>query len=168
MLPIVLDPVSIAVGLCGAGEGLVRRQRMLAAAGVLPAAIAADAPDEALCGLSALFIAGLPHAEAHRQAARARLAGVLVNVEDLPALCDFHVPAAIRRGDLLVTVSSAGKAPGLVSTIRQWLERRIDAAWGERLHEAAGARQAWRRAGHSPSEIARRTRALAEEKGWLS
>lgn len=168
MLPIVLNPASMAIGLCGAGEGLVRRQRMLAAAGVLAVTVTQDAPDEALRGLSALFIAGLPHAEAHALAARARLAGVLANVEDVPALCDFHVPAAIRRGDLLLTVSTGGTAPGLARVMREWLERLIDAAWGERLREAAEARRSWRRAGHAPAEISRRTRALAEKEGWLS
>ena len=168
MLPIVLDPASIAVGLCGAGEGLIRRQRMLAASGVLAVIVGFDAPDEALHGLSALFIAGLPQAQAHRLVARARLAGVLVNVEDLPALCDFHVPAMIRRGDLLLTVSTGGSAPGLARIVREWLERLLDATWGERLRTAAEARRSWRRAGHAPAEVARRTRALAEEEGWLS
>ena len=48
-------------------------------------------------------------------AGRARAQGILVNVEDEPLLCDFHVPATVRRGDLLLTVSSAGRSPGLVA-----------------------------------------------------
>ena len=167
MLPIVLEPGSLAVGLCGAGEGLARRQAMLAAAGVLPASVTPDAGEEALRGLAVLFIAGLPHPQAHGLAGRARLCGVLVNVEDLLALCDFHVPAAVRRGDLLVTVSTGGKAPGLAKAIREWLEMRLDAAWGAHLGEAAQARTLWRRAGHSLAEVSRRSRALAEQNGWL-
>ncbi len=65
-----------------------------------------------------------------RLAQLARDAGVLVNVEDVPDLCDFHVPAAVRRGDLLLTVSTGGRAPGLSRILREWLEtpfrRRMD------------------------------------------
>ena len=167
MLPIVLDPNAVAIGLAGAGDGLARRQAMLAGAGVHPVRLAPDAPDEALRGLTALFVAGLPHHLSQPLAARARLHGVLVNVEDVPALCDFHVPAAVRRGDLLLTVSTGGKAPGLAKLLRQWLDRRLDREWDTHLTEVEDARQSWRAAGHSLAEVSRRTRALVAEKGWL-
>ncbi|MCL5034542.1 MAG: bifunctional precorrin-2 dehydrogenase/sirohydrochlorin ferrochelatase [Bacteroidetes bacterium] len=37
--------------------------------------------------------------------------GVLLNVADGPAWCDFILPANVKRGSLIVSVSSQGKAP---------------------------------------------------------
>lgn len=167
MLPIVLDPNLVVVGLAGAGEGLARRRSLLSEAGIAPVSITADARDEALQGLAVLFVAGLPLAKAKALAARARLAGTFVNVEDVPALCDFHVPAVIRRDDLVISVSTGGKAPGLARLIREWLERRLGVEWGARLSDIAQARAAWRAAGHSPAGVAERTRAHVAERGWL-
>jgi precorrin-2 dehydrogenase/sirohydrochlorin ferrochelatase len=115
-----------------------------------------------------LFVAGLSRARFEGLAARARSAGVLVNVEDQPALCDFHVPAAIRRGDLLVTVSTSGKAPGLAKLLRQWIERRLGLEWDEHIAEVASARAGWRQSGVTPPEVSRRTAALVEQRGWLA
>src|SRR3990172_11961296 len=38
---------------------------------------------------------------------------ILINVVDSPELCDFIMPSLIRRGDLLITISTGGKAPAL-------------------------------------------------------
>ena len=168
MLPIVLDQDEITAGLAGAGDGFERRKALLAEAGVVPTPIDADAPAEALAGLSVLFIAGLDHDTARQLAARARLKGVLVNVEDEPALCDFHVPAIIRRGDLTVTVSTAGRAPGLAKLIREWLERRLHLEWKTRLDDVSDARASWRAAGHSPSDVSQKMRDMVARKEWLS
>jgi len=168
MLPIVLDQDEIAAGLAGAGAGLERRGALLAEAGVTPATIAADAPAEALAGLSILFIAGLDRETAGQLAARARLKGVLVNVEDEPALCDFHVPAIVRRGDLTVSVSTGGRAPGLAKLIREWLERRLHLEWNARLDDVSRQRSEWRQAGHSPADVSQKTREFVARKEWLS
>jgi len=82
----------------------------------------------------------------------AREQGILVNVEDVPELCDFHVPATIRRGDLLLTVSTGGKAPGLAKLIREWLEKKLGLEWSDRLHELAQARARWRGEGARAAE----------------
>lgn len=52
----------------------------------------------------------------------ARAAGILINSADDPEACDFHLPASLRRGDLLLTVSTNGRSPALASLIRQGLE----------------------------------------------
>ncbi|HUJ03978.1 MAG TPA: NAD(P)-dependent oxidoreductase [Rhizomicrobium sp.] len=167
MLPIVLDQDEIAAGLAGRGEGLKRRAALLEQAGIIPARIEADVPPDALEGLTILFIAGLERDEAALLAARARASGVLVNVEDEPALCDFHVPAIVRRGDLIVSVSTGGRAPGLARLIREWLERKLHLEWGSRLDGIGRARESWRGAGHPPAEVSRRLRAYVAEKEWL-
>ena len=41
-------------------------------------------------------------------AARCRALGRLVNVEDVKPLCDFHTPSQVRRGDLLLSISTGG------------------------------------------------------------
>src|SRR5215471_11185029 len=43
----------------------------------------------------------------------ARKAGALVNTADQPALCDFIMPAVVRRGDIAIAISTSGTSPGL-------------------------------------------------------
>lgn len=168
MLPIVFDPASVAVGLAGAGEAFARRQAMLKRAAVNPVSIAPDAPGSAVSALSLLFVAGLEREPSARLVQLARDAGVPVNVEDVPELCDFHVPATVRRGDLLLTISTGGRAPSLSRILREWLEDRFDEQWTARLDDLGSARALWREDGLSPLEVSQKTRDLVARKGWLS
>jgi len=52
---------------------------------------------------------------------QAKQAGVLLNSADSPDQCDFHVPAKIRRGDLLIAVSTGGSSPALSARIKDRL-----------------------------------------------
>jgi precorrin-2 dehydrogenase/sirohydrochlorin ferrochelatase len=165
LLPIVIDPQAVSVGLTGAGDALARRQSMLTEAGITPTPVSANTP---LDGLNVLFVAGLEREVSEELAGRAREQGILVNVEDVPELCDFHVPAAIRRGDLVLTVSTGGQSPGLAKLIREWLERKLGFEWNARLKEMASARAQWREQGHAPSEVSRRTRDFVRSREWLS
>jgi precorrin-2 dehydrogenase / sirohydrochlorin ferrochelatase len=165
MLPVVVNPRMVRIGLAGDGEGLARRAGLLKHADTQPIPVAADADAEALQGLSLLFVAGIGRPE--KLAQRAREAGVLVNVEDRPELCDFHVPAVVRRGDLVLTVSTGGRSPGVARRLREWLERRFGDEWDSHLGELGAARTRWRAEGTAPGEISDRTRRMIDEKGWL-
>lgn len=44
--------------------------------------------------------------------------GALVNVVDVPELCDFYYPAVVRRGPLAIAISSQGKSPLLAQRLR--------------------------------------------------
>jgi precorrin-2 dehydrogenase / sirohydrochlorin ferrochelatase len=49
--------------------------------------------------------------------------GALVNAVDDPPNCDFYVPAIARVGDLMVAVSTQGKAPLVAGQVRAYLEK---------------------------------------------
>jgi precorrin-2 dehydrogenase len=58
--------------------------------------------------------------------ADANARGVFCNVEDVPELCSFILPAIHRRGDITVAVSTGGASPALA----QWLRDRFAAQIG--------------------------------------
>jgi precorrin-2 dehydrogenase/sirohydrochlorin ferrochelatase len=159
-----LTPETARIGLIGEGEALERRRALLVGAGITPIPVL---PEGDLGDLRILFVAGLPTDQSEALAARARRAGVLVNVEDVPSLCDFHVPAIVRRGDLLFSVSTRGRAPGLARRLREWLEERFGPEWEVFSAELGEARTRWRGEGVSAADISVRTRKIIEEKGWL-
>ncbi|WP_232695633.1 precorrin-2 dehydrogenase/sirohydrochlorin ferrochelatase family protein [Brevibacillus daliensis] len=45
-----------------------------------------------------------------------------VNIVDRPDLCNYIVPSIVRRGKLVMAVSTSGASPGLASKIRKKLE----------------------------------------------
>jgi len=167
MLPLVFSSHGVMVGLAGQGEAVARRAALLAEAGIEARLLSFDASDAVLEPLQLLFVAGLPEGEARALAGRARALSVLVNVEDVPPLCDFHVPALVRRGDLLLTVSTGGSAPGLARRLREWLAESFGPEWTGRLKELSVARARFRSAGCGPAEVSRKVRDLIAENGWL-
>ena len=53
-------------------------------------------------------------------------AGVWVNGADDPANCSFTLPSVLRRGSLMITVSTGGRSPAL----SRWLRRRLETEIG--------------------------------------
>jgi len=47
---------------------------------------------------------------------------ILVNIVDDPERCQFIVPSQVRRGDLLISISTGGKSPALARRLRENLE----------------------------------------------
>jgi len=93
----------------------------------------------------------------HREAA-AR--GVLCNVVDVTDLCEFHVPATVRRGALSISVATDGAFPLLAVKLRDRLARLVGAAFGPALEKLAAARAAVR--GRHPHDHPARMRRLRE------
>ena len=62
--------------------------------------------------------------------AEAEARNILLNVADVPKWCNFILPATARRGDLAISVSTAGKSPALASTLRQGLEAQFGQEYG--------------------------------------
>jgi precorrin-2 dehydrogenase / sirohydrochlorin ferrochelatase len=70
-----------------------------------------------------LVVAATSDAAVNRRVSeRAQCRGLLVNAVDQPEDCNFIVPSILRRGDLVVSVSTSGKSPAFARKIRQDLE----------------------------------------------
>jgi len=67
---------------------------------------------------------------------------MLVNVVDVPSLCNFILPAIVRTGPLAVAISTAGASPALAKRMK----REVSELFGEAYAELAGI--------------------LNEERGW--
>jgi uroporphyrin-III C-methyltransferase / precorrin-2 dehydrogenase / sirohydrochlorin ferrochelatase len=92
--------------------------------------------------------------EAQEFGAAARAAGIIVNVIDRPAYCDFAFGAIVNRSPLVIGISTDGAAPVFAQAIRAMLEAMLPrgfARWAQ-------AAQRWRaRVQSSPlSFVARR------------
>ena len=59
---------------------------------------------------------------------------MLVNVVDVPSLCNFILPAIVRTGPLAIAISTAGASPALAKRIK----REISESFGEAYAELAG------------------------------
>jgi precorrin-2 dehydrogenase / sirohydrochlorin ferrochelatase len=55
-------------------------------------------------------------------AAAARARAILINTVDHPRLCDFIVPAVVRRGDVILAISTSGTSPALAAALRAKLD----------------------------------------------
>jgi precorrin-2 dehydrogenase/sirohydrochlorin ferrochelatase len=66
---------------------------------------------------------------------------ILCNVVDSPALCDFYVPAVVKRGDLQIAVGTEGKSPAFAGHIRKKLEKIFTEKHGEFLDEIERLRE---------------------------
>jgi precorrin-2 dehydrogenase/sirohydrochlorin ferrochelatase len=57
----------------------------------------------------------------------------LCNIADRPEICNFILPAIVRRGDFVMAVSTAGKSPAFAKHIRKRLEDQFGPEYGELL-----------------------------------
>lgn len=184
MIPLALDPSCLPSILAGHGSLAIRRLAFLRDNGADP--LVFGHPDDgelaALAGkrwhgrpvelsdlqsARLLFVAGLDDETSRALADLARTNRVLVNVEDVVPLCDFHVPSLLRRGDLLMTVSTGGRSPALARMIRRKLESQFSPVWNTRLTEIAQLRDRLRKNGASAPDVSAETEAYVSGKGWL-
>ncbi len=60
---------------------------------------------------------------------------ILCNVVDQPLLCDFFVPAVVKRGDLQIAIGTDGNCPAYAGHIRQKLEEMFTETHGRFVDE---------------------------------
>ena len=73
--------------------------------------------------------------------AEAEAANVLVNAVDDPPFCDFYFPSVVRRGDLLVAISTAGQSPALAQRLRKEINALLPLDTGDWLNELGNLRR---------------------------
>lgn len=183
MIPIYLDPAAARVGLIGRSGLCVRRLAWLKAGGAAPD-IWSDAPSAELVAVSdaiaqrlpssdeikryqAIWIADLPAEVARELADVARAVGVLVNVEDVSALCDFHTPAVTRRGKLTLAAGTGGASPAVTRAARERLETTFPDVWAIALDEIADARAELRSKGASVDALVDDARTRLAQHGLV-
>lgn len=125
----------------GAGDAAEAKRRLVERAGAEPIGDLQEGIDR---GARLAFIAHEDEEAARADALRARCAGLLVNVVDRPALCDFTVPSLLERGPVLIAVGTGGVSAGLAKAVRLRLEALLPASLGLLATRLGGAREALR------------------------
>jgi precorrin-2 dehydrogenase/sirohydrochlorin ferrochelatase len=185
MIPIMIDPQRVTIVVAGHGAAAERRLRQAREGGARSVAVFAPGETERfaaltdgavhdrlpevadLAGVELLYVAGLDSDASFSLANLARDHNVLVNVEDVRELCDFHVPGSVRRGDLLIAVGTGGASPGLARRLRRYLEEEFGPEWAERLRTLSAQRRKWIEEGADMATVAQRTDDMIEKSEWL-
>ncbi len=77
---------------------------------------------------------------------------MLCNIADWPQGCNFILPAVIRRGDLAIAISTAGKSPAFARFLRLRLEKEYGMEYASLLDLMGTIRQKLLAQEHAPEE----------------
>lgn len=157
-LPIIVRLDGRPVILLGEGEAADAKRRLIERAG---AVAVSDHPDARLA-----IVAFEDEREAVDAAQRLKTRGLLVNVVDRPALCDFTLPAIVDRSPVLIAVATGGASAGLAAALRQRIEAWLPAGVGDLARALSAARGAMR-ACFPEGPARRRALARALEPGGM-
>jgi precorrin-2 dehydrogenase/sirohydrochlorin ferrochelatase len=170
----VLYPVNLAVAgrrcvVVGGGEVAARKVEGLVAAGA-DVVVIAPRIDERIRRSSAqvkervyqpgdldgawLAIAATDDPSVNREVHADGEAGrVWINAADDPPACSFTLPAVVRRGPVMVTVSTAGHSPALASWLRGEVAAQLGPEVGVLAEWLSEARDELKAAGRSTEDV---------------
>jgi siroheme synthase-like protein len=142
--PIFLDLRDRPVLVVGAGKVALRKARGLLEAGARVTVVAPRWEEEFtsltvrlvrrrfrasdLAGAALVFAATNDRRVNHRIGLAAKQRGILVNIADSAAECDFVVPARLERAGVQIAIATGGRNPGLSAALRRKLEHQLDSA----------------------------------------
>lgn len=170
MFPIALDISKLNVLLIGKGEAFERRHKQLMKYGAEHISLFDGSVSEAqLAGHEAqvVMIAGLAYEQAKILADTAREAKKLVNVEDVNELCNFYFTANVKRGDLIISVSTSGASPTLARRVRDCIAGKFGIEWEDRTQKIAEFRDDLKKQGKTTQQVLEASDIFLKEKGWL-
>lgn len=158
-LPLFVRLADRPVVLLGEGDAADAKRRLLERAG-------ARIVDESEAATIAI-VAIEDRAEAQAAAARLKARGMLVNVVDQPAHCDFTLPAIIDRDPVLIAVATGGASAGLAKALRQRIEALLPDRLGVLARALGAARTALRARWPEPGQRRRALDSALAEGGPL-
>jgi precorrin-2 dehydrogenase/sirohydrochlorin ferrochelatase len=155
--PVFLDLRGVLCLVVGGGEVAQRKAEGIRAAGgqvKVVAEVCVGMPEGVelerrtfresdLEGVSLVFAATDDRAVNAGIAKMARTRNLWVNAVDDPQACSFILPALVRRGDLVIAVSTGGQSPLLARSIKEELEERFGSEYGNLAALLGGRRRAW-------------------------
>ncbi len=83
----------------------------------------------------------------------AEAAGVWVNAADDPPSCSFILPAVVRQGPVMVTVSTAGHSPALAGWLKGHVADELGPEWATLAELLSEARDRIRAEGRSTEDV---------------
>lgn len=140
-LPLFHRIAARPVVVLGSGEAAEAKRRLVGRAGGV---VFDDLAQGGAAGARLAFVAHAEEAADERDALEARRAGMLVNVVDRPALCDFTVPSVLDRSPVLIAIGTGGASAGLAKQLRLRLEALLPASLGRLAEALHASRQAVR------------------------
>lgn len=176
MFPIALDFSKISVLLIGSGAALRHREAQLKEYGADKLSVRHVSDNEVrrsqgwyleFGNNTIIMVAGLPRPISEQIATAARATGKLVNVEDMNDLCDFYFTANVKRGDLVISVSTSGASPTLSRKIRDYIAEKFGKEWEARTKEIAEFRRTLKAQNKTIPEVLMESEKFLAEKGWL-
>lgn len=130
-----LDLTGKTVLLVGEGMQIADKARRLAEFGAELRCIGCLTAEDLTGDVAFVVVGDTPGSEAERISQICTACRIPLNVVDMPALCTFTFPAMVVEGDVTISVSTGGKAPGAAA----YLAKRIR----EQLPERTGEILAW-------------------------
>jgi precorrin-2 dehydrogenase/sirohydrochlorin ferrochelatase len=184
--PIFLELSGRRVVVVGGGAVAVRKAQTLLAAGArlvvvaeridnMPTALCRDKNAELIkskyskdyLAEAVLAIAATNNHELNRRIYKdCQELEVLCNVVDEPELCDFFVPAVVKRGDLQIAVGTEGHCPAYAGHIRKKLEEIFTEKHGQFLAELETIRKEIIKDVSEPNERKALLGKLADDKSF--
>lgn len=143
-LPLFVNMSGSKVLLLGEGEAYDAKRRFIERSG----AMCTDNPDEAKIA----FVAIEDEGEAIKAADHLKSLGLLVNVVDRPAHCEFTTPAVIDRDPILIAIGTGGASAGLAKAVRQRLEQLLPQNLGDLARGLFAGRDAIKQRWSDPSQ----------------
>jgi precorrin-2 dehydrogenase/sirohydrochlorin ferrochelatase len=77
---------------------------------------------------------------------------ILCNIADRPDACNFILPALVKRGDLVIAVSTSGKSPAFAKKLRKDLEKQYGPEYADFLKLMGAIRKKLLSTSHEPEE----------------
>jgi uroporphyrin-III C-methyltransferase/precorrin-2 dehydrogenase/sirohydrochlorin ferrochelatase len=125
----------------GDGDAAEPKKRLVKRAGGIVEYDMQRAIDE---GVRLAFVAFEDSRACENAAINLRCAGMLVNVVDMPELCDFTTPSILDRDPVLLAIGTGGASAGLAKHVRLRLERLLPQSMGKLANALFEARDALR------------------------